>query len=258
MVRLSDLESCAITDSLGAGCQSYIEGHGVGNMVKMKLRLAALALLSTFALTFGVLGCSQPKTESTEGALKNDQKVVQSEGNEASEGKEVKEKEGKKEETDVKEAPKALEPKNIKLELQGVSFDITATYGDKPKLTIQPKGLKLANDVIEHEIDGTLTKAEVGDLKQIVSKKHRRKHADRQSNDQRDRKPLDLLGPHIIKDQGADERCQVRVENRRPSSIEAVANRHAIRRILFLLLSYPLKHQNIGVDTHAHRQNQPR
>jgi hypothetical protein len=118
----------------------------------------------TFALTFGVLGCSQPKTESTEGALKNDQKVVQSEGNEASEGKEVEEKEGEKEESDVKEAPKALEPKNIKLELQGVSFDITATYGDKPKLTIQPKGLKLANDVIEHEIDGTLTKAEVGDL----------------------------------------------------------------------------------------------
>ena len=164
MVRLSDLESCAITDSLGAGCKSYIEGHGVGNMVKMKLRLAALALLSTFTLTFGVLGCSQPKTESTEGALKNDQKVVQSEGNEASEAKEVEEKEGEKEETDVKEAPKALEPKNIKLELQGVSFDITATYGDKPKLTIQPKGLKLANNVIEHEIDGTLTKAEVGDL----------------------------------------------------------------------------------------------
>ena len=98
----------------------------------------------------------------------------------------------------------------------------------------------------------------LGDLKQIVSKKHRRKHADRQSDDQRDRKSLDLLGPHIIKDQGADERCQVRVENGRPSSIESVANRHAIRRILFLLLSNPLKHQNIGVDTHPHRQNQPR
>ena len=74
-----------------------------------------------------------------------------------------------------------------------------------------------------------------------MSKENRGKHADRQSDNQRDRKTLDLLGPNVIQNQGTDERREVRVENGRPSTIETVADRHARRRVLFSLFPDPFK-----------------
>ena len=51
------------------------------------------------------------------------------------------------------------------LKLQGVSFHVTcATAGSVNRLRIAPKGLKGRNAVIEREIDGTVTMAEVADL----------------------------------------------------------------------------------------------
>lgn len=51
------------------------------------------------------------------------------------------------------------------LELQGVTFRVTsANAGSINRLSIEPKGLKGDNAVIEQEIDGTVTMAEVADL----------------------------------------------------------------------------------------------
>jgi len=51
------------------------------------------------------------------------------------------------------------------LKLQGVSFHVTsANAGSVNRLRIAPKGLKGRNAVIEREIDGTVTMAEVADL----------------------------------------------------------------------------------------------
>ena len=51
------------------------------------------------------------------------------------------------------------------LSLQGVSFRVSsANVGSVNRLRIEPKGLKRDNTVIEREIDGTVTMAEVADL----------------------------------------------------------------------------------------------
>lgn len=51
------------------------------------------------------------------------------------------------------------------LKLQGVSFHVTSTNaGSVNRLRIAPKGLKGRNAVIEREIEGTVTMAEVADL----------------------------------------------------------------------------------------------
>lgn len=51
------------------------------------------------------------------------------------------------------------------LSLQGVSFRVSsANVGSVNRLRIEPKGLKRNNAVIEHEIDGAVTMAEVADL----------------------------------------------------------------------------------------------
>lgn len=51
------------------------------------------------------------------------------------------------------------------LSLQGVSFRVSsANAGSVNRLRIEPKGLKRDNTVIEREIDGTVTMAEVADL----------------------------------------------------------------------------------------------
>ena len=51
------------------------------------------------------------------------------------------------------------------LDLQGVTFHVTsANAGSLNRLRIAPKGLKGDNAVIEQEIDGTVTMAEVADL----------------------------------------------------------------------------------------------
>lgn len=51
------------------------------------------------------------------------------------------------------------------LSLQGVSFHVScANAGSLNQLRIEPKGLKADNAVIEKEIDGTVTGAEVADL----------------------------------------------------------------------------------------------
>jgi len=51
------------------------------------------------------------------------------------------------------------------LSLQGVSFRVSsANVGSVNRLRIEPKGLKRDNTVIEREVDGTVTMAEVADL----------------------------------------------------------------------------------------------
>ena len=51
------------------------------------------------------------------------------------------------------------------LSLQGVSFRVSSkNTGSVNRLRIEPKGLKRDNTVIEREIDGTVTGAEVADL----------------------------------------------------------------------------------------------
>lgn len=51
------------------------------------------------------------------------------------------------------------------LELQGIRFVIEATNeGSMNNLTITPSGLSEVNDVISREIDGSVTKAEIGDI----------------------------------------------------------------------------------------------
>ena len=51
------------------------------------------------------------------------------------------------------------------LSLQGISFHVTsANTGSVNKVRIQPKGLKIDNQPIEKEIDGTMIGAEVADL----------------------------------------------------------------------------------------------
>ena len=59
-----------------------------------------------------------------------------------------------------------LSPAFIKtLSLQGITFDIYATNaGSVNTLTIQPRGLEIINDSVVHEIDGSVTNAEIEDL----------------------------------------------------------------------------------------------
>ena len=51
------------------------------------------------------------------------------------------------------------------LELQGITFHVSsANTGSLNRLRIEPKGLKNGDAVIEQDIDGTVTEAEVADL----------------------------------------------------------------------------------------------
>jgi len=51
------------------------------------------------------------------------------------------------------------------LSLQGISFKISCpNHGSLNKLTITPSGLEIDNSVIEKDIDGTVTSAEIGDI----------------------------------------------------------------------------------------------
>ncbi len=51
------------------------------------------------------------------------------------------------------------------LSLQGISFKISCpNQGSLNKLTIIPSGLEIDNSVIEKDIDGTVTSAEIGDI----------------------------------------------------------------------------------------------
>jgi hypothetical protein len=51
------------------------------------------------------------------------------------------------------------------LSLQGITFQVSCpNEGSLNTLTIKPTGLKIKNDVINREIDGTVTGAEVADL----------------------------------------------------------------------------------------------
>lgn len=51
------------------------------------------------------------------------------------------------------------------LTLQGITFHIVATNeGSLNKLTITPRGLEISNRVIEQEIDGSVTGAEIADI----------------------------------------------------------------------------------------------
>ncbi|SFZ98900.1 lipoprotein, putative [hydrothermal vent metagenome] len=51
------------------------------------------------------------------------------------------------------------------LKLEGITFHVQATKkGSLNKLTITPSGLSLRNDVIEQEIDGSVTGAEIADI----------------------------------------------------------------------------------------------
>ena len=63
-------------------------------------------------------------------------------------------------------APEAAKPGfRQELELQGIRFVVEATNeGSMNNLTITPSGLSEVNDVISREIDGSVTKAEIGDI----------------------------------------------------------------------------------------------
>jgi len=66
-------------------------------------------------------------------------------------------------------APPATAPQHAgfdqTLSLQGVTFHVSsANAGSINRLRIEPKGLKVDNAIIEQEIDGTVTMAEVADL----------------------------------------------------------------------------------------------
>ncbi len=87
---------------------------------------------------------------------------------------------------------------------------------------------------------------------------NRREQADDQTDDQRHRKPLDLLRSNPIEDQSGDKSCQVGVENRCPSPIESVANRKSWSRFLFPFFSYPFEDENVCVDAHTDREDEPR
>ena len=51
------------------------------------------------------------------------------------------------------------------LTLQGITFHVAATNeGSLNKLTITPKGLEISNRIIEQEIDGSVTGAEIADI----------------------------------------------------------------------------------------------
>lgn len=61
--------------------------------------------------------------------------------------------------------PVLAEPFHRKLELQGVTFDVSAPNdGSTNKLTIAVEGLKRKTAPIEREVEGTVTGAEVADL----------------------------------------------------------------------------------------------
>jgi len=65
------------------------------------------------------------------------------------------------------EGPKLRQPDGFdsKLELQGISFHITSpNQGSINQLVIVPAGLSIDNSVIQREIDGTVTSAEIADL----------------------------------------------------------------------------------------------
>ena len=63
---------------------------------------------------------------------------------------------------DVSKQPKGFDKK---LSLQGVSFHVSCPdTGSINRLRIQPEGLKNNNTVIEREIEGSVTNAEVADL----------------------------------------------------------------------------------------------
>jgi len=52
-----------------------------------------------------------------------------------------------------------------KLSLQGISFEVSCpNQGSINRLTITPSGLEIDNSVIEKEVDGTVTGAEISDL----------------------------------------------------------------------------------------------
>ena len=60
---------------------------------------------------------------------------------------------------------KTLAGFNKTLTLQGITFKIHATkQGSMNTLTIQPAGLEIENREVVHEIDGTVTNAEIEDL----------------------------------------------------------------------------------------------
>ena len=93
------------------------------------------------------------------------------------------------------------------------------------------------------------------DFEQVVCEKHGGKHADRQTDDQSDRKAFDRLGTNVVQDQGTDEGCQVRVEDRRPCTVKAVSDCHPGCRILLTFFPDPFEDQYVCIDTHTNRED---
>ena len=65
----------------------------------------------------------------------------------------------------IKHAPSTSNTFKKRLTLQGITFHVAATNeGSINQLTITPSGLDIVNDIIQKEIDGSVTGAEIADI----------------------------------------------------------------------------------------------